>query len=43
VYEAVENAGLGLQGVRGTQTACYMGTSMSDYRDSIVSWRSDSA
>ncbi|KAF2180797.1 KR domain-containing protein [Zopfia rhizophila CBS 207.26] len=36
VYEAVENAGLGLQGVRGTQTACYMGTSMSDYRDSIV-------
>ncbi|PNY28266.1 Polyketide synthase [Tolypocladium capitatum] len=35
-YEALENAGLSLQKVAGTQTACYMGTSMSDYRDSIV-------
>ncbi|KAK1993635.1 KR domain-containing protein [Colletotrichum falcatum] len=35
-YEALENAGLSLQRVAGTQTACYMGTSMSDYRDSIV-------
>ncbi|KAK2009421.1 KR domain-containing protein, partial [Colletotrichum eremochloae] len=35
-YEALENAGMSLQKVAGTQTACYMGTSMSDYRDSIV-------
>ncbi|KAI1263636.1 KR domain-containing protein [Xylariaceae sp. FL1019] len=35
-YEAIENAGLPLQKIAGTQTACYMGTSMSDYRDSIV-------
>lgn len=35
-YEAFENAGMALQKVAGTQTACYIGTSMSDYRDSIV-------
>lgn len=35
-YEAFENAGLPLQKVAGTQTACYMGTSPSDYRDAIV-------
>ncbi|KAH8721624.1 KR domain-containing protein [Ilyonectria robusta] len=35
-YEALENAGMPLRKVAGTQTACYMGTSMSDYRDSIV-------
>lgn len=35
-YEAFENAGMTLQKVAGTQTACYIGTSMSDYRDSIV-------
>lgn len=35
-YEALENAGMPLQKVAGTQTACYMGTSMSDYRDSVV-------
>ncbi|KAK1573272.1 KR domain-containing protein [Colletotrichum navitas] len=35
-YEALENAGLSLRQTAGTQTACYMGTSMSDYRDSIV-------
>jgi zearalenone synthase (highly reducing iterative type I polyketide synthase) len=34
-YEALENAGLPLQRVAGTQTACFMGSSMSDYRDSV--------
>ena len=35
-YEALENAGMPLQKVAGTQTACYMGASMSDYRDAIA-------
>lgn len=34
-YEALENAGLPLHKVAGTQTACYMGSAMADYRDSI--------
>ncbi|KAF1962478.1 hypothetical protein CC80DRAFT_499849 [Byssothecium circinans] len=34
-YEALENAGLPLQKVAGTQTACFMGSSMSDYRDGV--------
>ncbi|KAK3689344.1 hypothetical protein B0T22DRAFT_427611 [Podospora appendiculata] len=34
-YEALENAGLSLQKVAGTQTACFMGSSMSDYRDAV--------
>ncbi|KIW32671.1 uncharacterized protein PV07_04200 [Cladophialophora immunda] len=34
-YEALENAGMPLQKVSGSQTACYMGSSMSDYRDSV--------
>lgn len=36
VYEALENGGKTLQNVAGTQTACYIGSSMSDYRDSVV-------
>ncbi|OAA60531.1 reducing polyketide synthase [Niveomyces insectorum RCEF 264] len=36
VYEALENAGKPLQNVAGTQTACYIGSSMSDYRDAVV-------
>ncbi|KAF2143954.1 uncharacterized protein K452DRAFT_316749 [Aplosporella prunicola CBS 121167] len=36
VYEALENAGKPLQKIAGTQTACYIGSSMSDYRDGIV-------
>ena len=35
-YEALENAGMPLQRVAGTQTACFMGSSMSDYRDMVV-------
>ncbi|KAH8706040.1 reducing polyketide synthase [Talaromyces proteolyticus] len=35
-YEAFENGGITLQAAAGTKTACYIGTSMSDYRDSIV-------
>lgn len=34
-YEALENAGMTLQKVAGTQTACFMGTSGSDYRDAV--------
>lgn len=34
-YEALENAGMPLQRVRGTQTACFLGVSMSDYRDAV--------
>lgn len=34
-YEALENAGLPLREVAGSQTACYFGSSMSDYRDSV--------
>lgn len=35
-YEAFENAGLPIKKVAGTQTACYIGSSMSDYRDMIA-------
>ncbi|KAK5988544.1 Reducing polyketide synthase hmp8 [Cladobotryum mycophilum] len=35
-YEALENAGLSLQKVAGSQTACFMGSSMSDYRDAVA-------
>lgn len=35
-YEALENANLGLHGVWGTQTTCYIGSAVSDYRDSVV-------
>lgn len=35
-YAALENAGMTLQMVAGTQTACFMGSSISDYRDSVV-------
>lgn len=34
-YEALENAGMPLQRVRGTQTACFFGVSMSDYWDAV--------
>ncbi|KAM0716793.1 hypothetical protein Q7P37_008238 [Cladosporium fusiforme] len=34
-YEALENAGFPIQKVAGSQTACYMGSAMADYRDSI--------
>lgn len=34
-YEALENAGLPLHKVAGTQTACFMGSAMTDYRDSV--------
>lgn len=34
-FEALENAGITLADVKGTQTACFMGTSMSDYRDAV--------
>ncbi|CAG8971039.1 hypothetical protein HYALB_00005277 [Hymenoscyphus albidus] len=36
VYEALENAGKPLSRVAGTQTACYIGSSMSYYRDAVV-------
>ncbi|CAO2653522.1 Nn.00g029330.m01.CDS01 [Neocucurbitaria sp. VM-36] len=36
VYEALENAAKTLQKVAGTRTACYIGSSMSDYRDAVV-------
>ncbi|KAH7305604.1 hypothetical protein B0I35DRAFT_362109 [Stachybotrys elegans] len=35
-YEALENAGFTLQKIAGTQTACFMGSSMSDYRDGVA-------
>lgn len=35
-FEALENAGKTLKAVSGTQTACYIGSSMSDYRDAVV-------
>ncbi|KAK0728741.1 phenolpthiocerol synthesis polyketide synthase ppsB [Lasiosphaeria miniovina] len=35
-YEALENANLGLQDVWGTQTTCYIGSAVSDYRDSVI-------
>ncbi|KAM7213201.1 hypothetical protein V8F06_011416 [Rhypophila decipiens] len=34
-YEALENAGITLSNVKGTQTSCFLGVSMSDYRDAI--------
>ncbi|KAF2258097.1 reducing polyketide synthase [Lojkania enalia] len=34
-YEALENAGLPLQKVAGTQTACYMGSAMGDYSSAV--------
>ena len=34
-YEALENAGMPLQKVAGTQTSCFMGSSMSDYREAV--------
>ncbi|KAM7203575.1 hypothetical protein V8F33_002195 [Rhypophila sp. PSN 637] len=34
-YEALENAGITLSDVKGTQTSCFLGVSMSDYRDAI--------
>lgn len=35
-YEALENAGLPLHEVAGTQTACYIGSASSDYRDMLT-------
>lgn len=35
-YEALENANLSLQDVWGTQTTCYIGSAVSDYRDSVI-------
>lgn len=35
-YEALENAAMPLAQVAGTQTACFMGSSMSDYRDAVA-------
>ena len=34
-YEALENAGMPLRKVAGTQTSCFMGSSMSDYREAL--------
>ncbi|KAK8134345.1 Reducing polyketide synthase hmp8 [Apiospora sp. TS-2023a] len=34
-YEAFENAGMSLASVSGTQTACYIGAGVSDYRQAI--------
>jgi acyl transferase domain-containing protein len=34
-YEALENAGMPLHKVKGSQTACFLGVSMSDYRDAV--------
>lgn len=33
--EALENSGLPLQKVAGTQTSCFMGSAMSDYREAV--------
>ncbi|KAF6836455.1 hypothetical protein CPLU01_03739 [Colletotrichum plurivorum] len=35
-YEALENAGMPLQKVAGSQMACYIGSSTSDYRDMVT-------
>ncbi|KAI3539427.1 hypothetical protein CSPX01_08873 [Colletotrichum filicis] len=35
-YEALENAGMPLPKVAGSQTACYIGSSTSDYRDMVT-------
>lgn len=34
-YEALENTGMPLRKVAGSQTACFMGSAMADYRDSM--------
>jgi acyl transferase domain-containing protein len=34
-YEALENAGMPLRKIAGSQTACFMGSAMADYRDSM--------
>ncbi|KAH8723490.1 putative hybrid NRPS/PKS enzyme [Phaeosphaeriaceae sp. PMI808] len=36
VYEAMENAGLTLQGIRGSQTSVYCGAMSSDYMDVVT-------
>ncbi|KAI6350677.1 hypothetical protein MCOR25_010479 [Pyricularia grisea] len=36
IYEALESSGLTLDTVSGTKTGCYIGSSSSDYRDSIA-------
>lgn len=35
-YEAFENAGMAQQKVAGSRTACYIGSTMSDYRDAVI-------
>lgn len=35
-YEALENANLSLQDISGTQTTCYIGSAVSDYRDAVI-------
>lgn len=35
-YEALENANISLQDISGTQTTCYIGSAVSDYRDSVI-------
>lgn len=35
-YEALENANISLQEVWGTQTTCYIGSTVSDYRDALI-------
>lgn len=34
-YKALKNAGMPLQRVRGTQTACFFRVSMSNYQDAV--------
>ncbi|KAF3001768.1 t1pks [Curvularia kusanoi] len=34
-YEALENAGMSLQKIKGSKTSCFLGVSMSDYRDAV--------
>ena len=35
-YKALENAGKTIRKVAGTQTGCYIGSSISDYRDAVI-------
>jgi zearalenone synthase (highly reducing iterative type I polyketide synthase) len=35
-YEALENANLSLEDISGTKTTCYIGSAVSDYRDSVI-------
>lgn len=35
-YEALENANISLQDIWGTQTTCYIGSTVSDYRDALI-------